>query len=188
MERRPRNISLEMLKSSGISFFEVPRLSKGKPGTSFKEAGSSFFQVDLLVPSSTSEIKTVSVPELKAHATALPYLKYLLGGSQETSIIAREGCCLVRLPTPERFALHKLMVSQLRSNGSKAVKDIAQASVLCAVLSERHPGALEEAGKAIPLSARKLVAKAAISAKQHLASHPRAIETLDAVLHGGGRR
>lgn len=121
-------------------------------------------------------------PELNAHATALPYLKYLLGETQETALLAREGCCMVRVPTPERFALHKLIVSQLRKGGGKAVRDVSQASVLFAVLSDRHPGALADAAKAVPLSARKHLAKAAVLAGQNLVSHPRAIEALDAIL------
>ena len=178
----PQLSFLEMLKSSGIAFFEVPNLNKRKPGTSFKEAGSSFFQVDLLVPSSTNAIQIAPVPELKAHATALPYLRYLLGDWQETVLLAREGCCMVRVPTPERFALHKLIVSQLRKGGSKAIRDMEQASVLLAVLADRHPGALADAAKAVPLSARRYAVKAAVLARQQLASHPRAIEALDAIL------
>jgi hypothetical protein len=153
-EAAPQLSFLEMLKSSGISFFEVPGLNKRKLGTSLKNS----------------------------HATALPYLRYLLGDSQETAILAREGCCMVRVPTPERFALHKLIVSQLRKGGGKAIKDLDQASVLFAVLADRHPGALADAAKAVPLSARKHVAKAAVLARQNLASHPRAIEALDAIL------
>lgn len=147
-EAAPQLSFLEMLKSSGISFFEVPNLNKRK----------------------------------KAHATALPYLRYLLGDSQETAILAREGCCMVRVPTPERFALHKLIVSQLRKGAGKALKDVYQASVLFAVLSDRHPGALADAAKVVPLSARKHVAKAAVLARQNLASHPRALEALEAIL------
>lgn len=181
-EAAPQLSFLEMLKTSGIAFFEVPNLNKRKPGTSFKEAGSSFFQVDLLVPSATDAIVTARVPELKAHATALPYLRYLLGDTQEITILAREGCCMVRVPTPERFALHKLIVSQLRKGGGKTIKDVDQACVLFAVLADRHPGALADAAKAVPLSGRKYVAKAAVLARQNLASHPRAIEALDAIL------
>lgn len=181
-ETAPQRSFLEMLKTSGIAFFEVPNLNKRKPGTSFKEAGSSFFQVDLLVPSATDAIQIAPVPELKAHATALPYLRYLLGDTQETTILAREGCCMVRVPTPERFALHKLIISQLRKGGGKAIKDVDQACVLFAVLADRHPGALADAAKTVPLSARKHLAKAAVLARRNLASHPRAIEALEAIL------
>lgn len=179
----PEKSFLEIIRESGIAFAEIPQLSKRKPSTSFKEAGHSFFQVDLLVPSPTDDIATMPVPELKAHATALPHLKYLLAQSQESMILAREGCCMVRLPAPERFAVHKLLVSQLRKlRGEKSMKDVSQASVLFAVLAERHPGALEQAAKSVPASARRYLKAAAGVARAQLESHPRAIEALDAIL------
>jgi hypothetical protein len=178
----PRELSfLEVLKSSGIAFIEVPNLDSRRPSTSFKEAGKSFFQVDLLVPSADEEIRVVAVPELKAHATSLPYLQYLLGRTQETAILAREGCCMAATPTPERFAWHKLIVSQLRKRGDKALKDVEQAAVLMAALSERHPGALEEAAEAIPLAAKKYVRKAAVAARERLQAHPRALALMDSL-------
>jgi hypothetical protein len=120
------------------------------------------------------------VPELKAHATALPFLAYLLGESQDCVVLAREGCCLVRVPVPERFALHKLITSQLRAQRSqKSGKDIAQAAVLLAILAEKHPGSIEAAAKKIPKSAVKHVRTASTVARRELAAHPRAIEILD---------
>jgi len=184
-----RKSFLDMIRESGIAFVEVPQLDRRKPGTSFKEAGSSFFQVDLLVPSTTDAIGVVRVPELGAHATALPYLKFLLTESQEGVLLAREGCCAIRVPAPERFALHKLLVSQLRAQrGGKSAKDISQAAVLLAVLAERHPGAIEEAAKAVPASARRRLAAALGVAREQLEPHPRATEVLDAVLGARGAR
>ena len=181
-EGRPELTFLEMLNTSGIAFSEVPGLDPRQPATSFKEAGKSFFQVDLLVPSGGDSVGVSGVPELRTHATSLPYLRYLLSDWQDAVVLAREGCCPVRVPTPERFALHKLVVSQLRRKGDKARKDVAQAAVLFAVLSERHAGALEEAAAAMPTASRKLVAKAAPSAREALGAHPRAIEALDSIV------
>ena len=184
----PQKSFLEMIRASGIAFVEIPGLSKRKPATSFKEAGRSFFQVDLLVPSGTDEIGTAPLPALRAHATALPYLKYLLAAPQESVLLAREGCCALRVPRPERFALHKLLVSQLRKQrAQKSVKDVSQAAVLLAILSEMHPGALEEAAAAVPVSARKYLKAAAKMAQGQLQSHPRAIETLDLIAGVAGR-
>jgi hypothetical protein len=179
----PEKSFLEIIRESGIAFTEIPQLNKRKPSTSFKEAGHSFFQVDLLVPSPTDDIGTAPVPELKAHATALPYLKYLLAESHASMILAREGCCMVRVPAPERFAVHKLLVSQLRKQrGEKSMKDVSQASVLFAILAERHPGALEQAARSVPGSARRHLKAAAGVARAQLESHPRAIEALDSIL------
>ena len=177
---------LEMLRQSGLDFVDIPQMDVSKPSASFKEAGKSLFHVDLLVPSSTENIGTLAVPELNAHATALPYLKYALGEHQEATLLAREGCCRLRVPTPERFALHKLIVSQLRGRSAKSLKDVSQACVLLAVLAERHPGAIEDAAKAIPVSARAHVKNSYEKARDDLVAHPRAIEVLDSIFgeHG----
>jgi hypothetical protein len=170
---------LDMLRDSGIHFVEVPQLDHKQAPSSFKQQGVSRFHVDLLVPSLNSEIRIVEVPELKAHATALPYLAYVLGQTQMVTLLAREGCCPVRIPVAERFAVHKLVVSQLRTNrDTKTEKDIFQASVILAALGEKHPGAIETAVMDLPVSARKYLVKASTRALELMQGHPRAVEEL----------
>ena len=183
-EEKPSASLLQMLQQSGIPFVEVPQLNVRQPSSSFKEKGKSRFHVDLLVPAAGEQQTLVAVPELQAHATGLPYLKYLLGIAQDLPILAREGCCLVKAPAPERFALHKLITARIRANRSaKSDKDIFQATVLVAALGEKHPGALEEAYDALPLSARKHVkatAKTVLAALEK--DHPRASAEFDALI------
>lgn len=155
-EKLPAVNFLQMLRDSGIDFVEVPQLDVRKPSTSFKQRGRATFHVDLLVPSDDDSYPIVAVPELKAHATGLPYLRYLLGETHDRPLLAREGCCQVRVPSPERFAVHKLLVSQLRNDrGGKTLKDLQQGTTLLAALGEFFPGAIEEALAATPISARK---------------------------------
>jgi len=106
---------LDMLRATGIEFFSLDRRQRG---TSFKERGGSNFRVDLLVPSADEDYPTVPVPELKAHAQGLPYLAYLLAASQEIPVLSSHGSVMVRVPVPERYAIHKLIVSQLRHKTS----------------------------------------------------------------------
>ena len=177
----PEASFLEMLQATGIAFVEVPQLDARQPATSFKERGRSRFHVDLLVPAAGDNFQVVPVPELRAHATALPYLSYLLADSQMSLLLAREGCCMVRVPLPERFALHKLMVSQLRADrGGKSEKDLFQAAVLLAVLGDRHPGAIDDALRWAPLSILGRLKSAVRLLRQLLASdHPRAWDELN---------
>lgn len=160
---------LQMLRATGIEFFEVPSLHRRKPSTSFAERGVSRLRVDLLVPSTNDEYPVVAVPELQAHATGLPYLAYLLGASQTVPVLSAHGVVPVRVPVPERFAVHKLVVSQLRgSAGSKPDKDILQAAILFDALAERFPGAIEEAMAAVPRSARRHLTRAMLPLKRQL--------------------
>lgn len=178
-EKIPDKSFLEMLRDSGIHFVEVPALDRKQASSSFKQQGKSRFHVDLLVPSPDSEIRTVPVPELKAHATALPFLAYLLGRTQMSTLLSPEGCCPVRVPVAERFAVHKLIVSQLRTNrDAKSDKDISQAAAVLAALGNRFPGAIEAAFSDLPKSARKYAAKAAPLVLKLLQEHSRALEEL----------
>lgn len=149
---------LDILKETGINFVEVPPMTRGAPSTSFKQAGATRFHVDLLVPSSGDSFPVIAVPELNAHATGLPYLAYLLGESQMATVISRHGAVPVRVPTPARFAIHKLLVSRLRTNMLvKSQKDVQQACVLLAVLGEQRSGEIEDACAALPKSSRQVV-------------------------------
>jgi hypothetical protein len=159
---------LEMLRATGIEFF-VPPLDRRQPATSFKERGGSNFKVDLLVPSSDDTYPTVNVPELKAHAQGLPHLEYLLAMSQEIPVLSSHGSVTVRVPVPERYAIHKLIVSQLRNKtSSKPDKDLHQAAALIEVMVDRYPGAIEDAASAVPSTAARHLARALKALEQHL--------------------
>jgi hypothetical protein len=160
---------LDMLRATGIELFEIPSLDRRQRGTSFKERGGSSFRVDLLVPSPDGTYPTVPVPELKAYAQGLPHLGYLLAASQEVPVLSSHGSVMVRVPVPERYAIHKLIVSQLRNKASgKPEKDLHQAAVLIDALVERYPGALEEAAAAVPESARRHLIRAIKALERHL--------------------
>jgi hypothetical protein len=149
----------------------VPSLNRRAPATSFAEPGGARLRVDLLVPSTNDDYPTIPVPELKAHAKGLPYLAYLLGASQEVPVLSSHGAVMVRVPSPERFAIHKLIVSQLRTKtSSKPEKDLRQAATLIEAVVERFPGAIEDALRAAPKSALKHIERAAAGLSAHLPS------------------
>jgi len=160
---------LEMLQVTGIPFFETPPLNRKDPSTSFGERGMSRLRVDLLAPSRNEAHTIVAVPELKAHAAGLPYLAYLLGVPQDVLMLSTHGVVIARVPVPERYAIHKLIVSQLRSKASnKPDKDLLQAATLIEVLVERFPGAVEAALESIPKSSTRYVRQAVKALKLHL--------------------
>src|SRR5262249_1742959 len=146
---------------TGVEFFAVPALDRRAPSTSFAERGGARLRVDLLVPSSNEEYPTIAVPELRAHAKGLPYLAFLLGESQEVPVLSSHGAVMVRVPVPERYAIHKMIVSQLRhKTSSKPEKDLKQAATLIEILVERFPGAIEDALSAIPKKAMRHLTRA----------------------------
>lgn len=179
LDRVPEGGFLEMLRGSGLEFVEVPEFDHKTPSTSFKEPGRSGVVVDLLA-STARQPRAIAVPELKAHAAGLPWLDYLLEESQTGALLSREGCCIVRVPLPERFAVHKLIVSRLRAGSNKkSEKDVLQAAVIAAVLADTNPGALESAITDLPERGHRHLRGALTEARSLLEAHPRALDELE---------
>ncbi|WP_322045250.1 GSU2403 family nucleotidyltransferase fold protein [Paraburkholderia sp. J67] len=171
---------LEILRETGIDFVPVPPFNRGDPRTSFKQAGKTRFHLDLLVPSQDDTFPIVAVPELGAHASGMPYLAYLLGQSYMGTVISRHGAVPVRVPDPARFAIHKILVSRLRTNMLiKSQKDIQQACVLLAMLGEHRSGDIEQACSELPKSLRAQVRRALTDVRRMLEAHEGALAELE---------
>jgi hypothetical protein len=153
---------LEVLRRTGLPFVEVPELDVRRPPTSYLRRGTKL-KVDLLVPSRDASYGSVRIPELKSHATALPFLGFLLAEQLDTVVLSRDRVIPLKVPRPERYCVHKLVVSQLRAKTSAAKdrKDLDQATVLAQVLEDRFPGLVEETAGLLGRSALKLAARGA---------------------------
>ena len=137
-------------------FLRVPELDPRSPSTSWRTADQAL-RVDLLTPLvGRGREGPVELPALGAHASALRFLDYLLAETVPAAMLTGSGV-LVRVPTPERFALHKLIVSQRRSaaEASKVTKDLAQAAALLEVLLEDRPADLADAWQDLVERGRK---------------------------------
>jgi hypothetical protein len=172
----------ELLRESGMEFENVPPLDPKDPSSKLKESGRSRFTFDVLVPTRGDDAAIVPIPELGIHGTALPYLGYLLGESQMGAALSSQGVAAVRVPVPERFALHKLIVSRLRKgHPQKSLKDLQQAGALIAALGELHPGALEEAYGKTPISRRTDIGKSLEQIRKPLEAHPQSWDEIATV-------
>jgi hypothetical protein len=171
----------DVLAASTLSLTPVPPLDRKAASTSYSTRGRDGIRVDLLMPTSSNTIAVRPVPELAAHATALPHLRFLLDEPIDAVMLARESVLPVRVPRPERLAWHKTLTSQLRTATSeKRSKDIHQAAVLFAALAEQEPAAIAEAFADCP--AKKIVRKGAERVLSSLAGHDRAIDVLSSAL------
>lgn len=186
----PDNMGLlEVLRESTVPLNEIPPLNRKAPSTSYKPSGLDRLRVDLLVPTDGTEITILPVPELHAHATALPFLRYLLTEPLDAVILGREAVVPVRVPRPERLAWHKTLVSQLRgASNEKRGKDLQQAAILMAVLAEDAPDDLLDAFEAIPVSAKRKTLAGARQVMEILShsAHERAAEWLAETLNASG--
>lgn len=153
-----------------MGFIPVPGLDPRHASTSFKVRGQSL-RVDFLAPGKHGP--PVPLPSLSTHAQPLPYMDYLIENPEKAAVLDAGGF-LILVPSPARFALHKIMVSLERptSQTSKAGKDMAQAAQLLEYLAESRPGDLRLAADA--LKKKGWHARFARGARRLLAAHPEA--------------
>lgn len=132
-----------------MGFLPVPALDPRLPSTSFKVRGQAL-RVDLLCPKRAGDDAPIFIPRWNAAAQPLGHLGFLLE-SPERAVIIANTAALVNVPTPARFAFHKLLVAQLRpaAFAAKADKDVLQAVQVLAVLVEDRPGDLALAWEAL---------------------------------------
>jgi hypothetical protein len=167
---------LDILQRTDPSFRPLPGLKPKAPPSSFRSA--SGFRVDLLTPIlRRSDSNPMPLPKLAAGATPLQYLNWLIAEPVAAVALAGSGI-FVRVPSPARFAVHKLIVAQRRRPDErlKRHKDLLQASALFDALKSTDPPALDSAlrsargkgrdGWGIPIE-RSLAEVIRISIKAH---------------------
>ena len=137
------------LESLQMGFIPVPKLDPRQPSTSFRVRGETL-RVDLITPGRKSDEAPVFIPRFKAAAAPLPYLGLVMQDPQPALVVDGGTSTLVVVPDPARFALHKLLVSQLRSvrHQTKSGKDLHQAALVLEALGQDRPDDLRGAAKA----------------------------------------
>lgn len=103
----------------------------GKVGAQDRKPHDQELRLDF-VTSSTRSGKPVLMPELNLTLEPLKFMQFSLEGTTQGCLISRNGACIVNLPAPERYAVHKLIVSGERPTAerAKANKDLLQAASL----------------------------------------------------------
>ena len=146
------------LIDSEMGFLEVPALDRKSPSTKFRVKGKQL-SVDVLTPMlGGPSSKPVHLASLNTYAEPVRFLDYVLTDAQPAAIATKAGI-LVNVPTPARYAFHKLVVSQRRIAAfqTKMKKDVYQAEQLIEVLLRDRPGDLRLAWKAAVKQPRKFM-------------------------------
>ncbi len=131
----------QTLDALNKGFLPTPGLDPRTPTTSYSVRGKEL-RVDLLTTGSHRRAEgPVFLPRFNAAASPLRFMNYLLEGHSEALALGRTSATLVRVPSPARFGLHKILVSEGRPSSSavKATKDIAQATELLEYMLVAHP-------------------------------------------------
>ncbi len=132
----------EILKAVDPAFTPVPTLANPLVATTYSRPGG--YRVDVLTTNRGADRdEPVRLPSLQTDAVPLRFLDFLLRDTIETAILTRFGT-LVNVPSPERYAVHKMIVSTLRKTSGesavKADKDLVQSGILieALILKKRH--------------------------------------------------
>jgi hypothetical protein len=123
----------EVLRRADTSFRAVWHANDRLP----RVFRSDTLQVDMLTKFGRGRASPVSIPGLGCAAVALAFQEYPAEDTMEVVALYGSGV-LVRVPSPVRFATHKLLVAQRRDAQSwaKRQKDLRQADELIAVYLE----------------------------------------------------
>ena len=177
----------QLLLQTGLRFAPVMGLERPPgPPTSYKVIGKEL-KVDLLVPSRprAKPFATVPVAELGAHATSLPFLEYLIEAPWEALLIGRDHLIPVLVPQPVRYALHKLVVADLRygAENPKIEKDLVQAGILATILANDDPHELLTAANHLTPAMRKHAKRSLPRWRQIMGTeHPATVELVASLL------
>jgi hypothetical protein len=139
---------LDILREVDDTFRAIPHATRGRQATKYQ--AESGLRVDFLTPNRGPDSdEPRRLASLQTDAQPLRFLDFLVY-DPEPAVVLHGGGVYVSVPRPERYALHKLIISQRRREDTvKRDKDIQQAAALLAVLAEKRPhelrGAWEEA-------------------------------------------
>lgn len=135
---------LDVLQDVDKTFRPVPHVRGGKNVTNYLAKGG--LRVDFLTPNEGADSDTPQrLSAFQTDAEPLRFLDFLIH-DPEPAVVLHGAGIYVLVPAPERFAVHKLIVSRRRKEGmAKRDKDIQQAEALLNVLIDKRPYELKAA-------------------------------------------
>jgi hypothetical protein len=135
---------LEILKDIDRTFRAVPTIHDGGRTTSYQAKGG--LRVDFLTPNEGPDTdEPQPLPAFHTDAQPLKFLDFLIYESQP-AVVLHDAGVYVTVPSPQRYVIHKLIISRRRKEGTaKRDKDIQQAEALLNVLTEKRSFELKAA-------------------------------------------
>lgn len=129
---------LDTLKAVDPSFHAVPHMHDPRSVAAYVGRGGT--RVDFLTPNQGPETDApAALPALGTDAQQLRFLDFLIHDPEPAVLLHGEGVHVL-VPSPQRYALHKLIVARRRSEGAaKTDKDVRQAEALLEALVRKRP-------------------------------------------------
>ena len=145
----PGNISINTdaaIKSLEMGFLPISSLTS-EAGATYLNPREPEFRLDFLTTRHREREKTYSHPQLGVNMQPMPFMEYSLEDVQQAVLFSGDTVVLANVPTPARYALHKLIVYGERKGAfaAKSAKDIKQAGLLLMRLRELRASDIAEA-------------------------------------------
>jgi hypothetical protein len=129
----PADIKIDVhgaLESLEMGLLPISQFN-GKAGSQYRNPKDQELRLDFLT-SMTRSGKPVTMPNLNVALEPLKFMEFSLEQPVQGCLFSNLGSCVVNLPAPERYAVHKMIVYGERpvAQRSKATKDLLQAASL----------------------------------------------------------
>lgn len=175
----PRSLTA-LLREGGMSVQTVLGMEAGTPPKHIVEGS---VEIEFLSPVSRTGTPSHEHTGIGERVQALRFLEYSLKDPIDAVSLYRSGV-RISVPSPQRYALHKLLVAERRRGNfrGKANKDLAQAEWLITALARDRPYDLWEAWRDLNVRGQgwRALAEAA------LAKRPKARRMMDGVIEEFG--
>jgi len=144
----PANIKVETasaIESLKMGLLPISSLS-GSLGGTYINPKDPAFRLDFLTSRHTRSDAPVFIEGLQIALQPLRFMEFSMVEITQAALLSDEGCVMVNIPRPDRFAIHKLIVSAERdvANAVKAEKDVRQANVLIQYYLDHRPEEIAE--------------------------------------------
>ena len=134
----PSNISIDVhgaLESLQMGLLPISQFS-GKTGAQYRNPTDPELRLDFVTCEHRKEQSLVRIPHMNFALEPLKFMEFSLIDTTQSCLIGGQGACMVNLPSPERYAVHKLIIYGERpiNQRVKANKDLIQAASLISYL------------------------------------------------------
>lgn len=145
----PSNLKLDVhdaITSLEMGFLPSSRLD-GLVGGSYVIPHQPDFRLDFITTVGRDSADLVNFPNLNVAMVPLKFMEYSLQDIQQAALLSEEGALLVNVPSPARYALHKLIVAGERGKSfkTKSNKDLRQSAALIEYCAAHMPEDLMDA-------------------------------------------
>jgi hypothetical protein len=113
----------------------------GKTGAQFRNPSDPELRLDFVTPMTRADGLPPHMPNLNISLEPLKFLEFSLEDVTQGALIGKDGAIMVNLPSPARYAVHKLIVYGERPvrERVKSTKDLKQAACLAAYFLAHQP-------------------------------------------------